>query len=100
MLDWIAATFDARIIFIVRHPGAVVASKIAASHKKGGSIWDFEGPNEQKVLSQYRHDEQFKKDYLGKYYDIFNEKLTLKPYDNIAELLYKSSRPHFGEMVE
>lgn len=77
MLDWIAVNFDARIIFVVRHPGAVVASKMAASQKKGGGkIWDFHGPNEQRILSQYRDDEQLEKDYLGKYFDIFSEKLS------------------------
>lgn len=76
MLDWIEATFDARIVFVVRHPGAVVASKIAASRKKGGEVWDFEGPNEQRILSLYQNDVQLQEDYLNRYYDIFSEKLT------------------------
>ena len=38
MLDWISANFDARIVLIVRHPAAVVASKIAASKKKAVEI--------------------------------------------------------------
>ena len=33
MLDWLEANFNPRIIFIVRHPGAVAASQIAASKK-------------------------------------------------------------------
>jgi hypothetical protein len=76
MLDWLAANFNPRIIFLVRHPGAVVASKIAAAKTKGGSVWDFNGPNEQRILFQYKQDEQLRKDYLDKYYEIFSEKLS------------------------
>ena len=76
MLDWLAANFNPRIIFLVRHPGAVAASKIAAAKTKGGAVWDFNGPNEQRILFQYKQDEQLRKDYLGKYYEIFSEKLS------------------------
>ena len=77
MLDWIEVNFNARIIYVVRHPGAVAASKIAASRKKGGGeVWDFYGPQEQKILFRYKNDHQLKEDYLGKYFDIFEEKLT------------------------
>jgi len=76
MLEWITANFDARTIFVVRHPAAVVASKMAASQKKGGAVWDFEGPNEQRILSQYKNDDQLRKDYLAPYSDIFSQKLT------------------------
>lgn len=71
MLDWLAANFNPRIIFLVRHPGAIAASKT-----KAGAIWDFNGPNEQKILFQYKQDEQLRKDYLDKYYEIFSEKLS------------------------
>jgi hypothetical protein len=76
MLDWLAANFNPKIIFLVRHPGAVVASKIAAAKIKGGAVWDFNGSNEQKILFQYKQDEQLRKDYLDKYYEIFSEKLS------------------------
>jgi hypothetical protein len=76
MLDWIERNFGAKIVYIVRHPGAVVASKITASKTEGGAIWDFTGPNEQRILSQYKHDEQLRTDYLDKYYEIFSEKLS------------------------
>jgi len=76
MLDWIEKNFDAKIVYIVRHPGAVVASKITASKTKGGAVWDFIGPNEQKILFQYQQDEQLRNDYLDKYYEIFSEKLS------------------------
>ena len=76
MLDWLAANFNPRIIFLVRHPGAVAASKIAAAKTKGGAVWDFNGPNEQRILFQYKQDEQLRKDYFDKYYEIFSEKLS------------------------
>ena len=76
MLDWLSANFNPRIIFLVRHPGAVAASKIAAAKTKGGRGWDFNGPNEQRILFQYKQDEQLRKDYLDKYYEIFLEELS------------------------
>ena len=76
MLDWLSANFDPRIIFLVRHPGAVAASKMAAAKTEGGAIWDFNGPNEQRILSQYKHDQQLRNDYLDKYFEIFSGKLS------------------------
>jgi sulfotransferase family protein len=77
MLDWIEKNFYARIVFLVRHPGAVVASQIAASKREGGFAWDFSGQIKQGILSQYKKDEQLRKDFLDKYYEIFSEKLSL-----------------------
>ena len=76
MLDWLSSNFDARIAFIVRHPGAVAASKILAAGFEGGKVWDFYGPDEQQKLLQYQQDDQLKKDYLEKYFNIFTEKLS------------------------
>ena len=76
MLDWIEKNFDAKIVYVVRHPGAVVASQNAASKAKSGAVWDFNGSNKQSILSQYKQDEQLRKDYLDKYYEIFSEKLS------------------------
>ncbi len=76
MFDWLINNFDLRAIFLVRHPGAVVASQIAASKMKGGAVWDYNGPDVQRIFCQYRDDEKLKKDYLHKYYQIFSEKLS------------------------
>jgi len=76
MLDWLSANFSPKIIFLVRHPGAVAASKITASKSQGGAVWDFNGPDEQRILLQYKRDKQLRNDYLGKYYDIFSESLS------------------------
>ena len=76
MLDWLEYNFNPSTIFIVRHPGAVANSKIAAAKSEGGAVWDFNGPNEQRILSKYKQDEQLRKDYLDKYYEIFSEKLS------------------------
>ena len=74
MLDWLEANFNAIVILIVRHPGAVAVSKISAA--KTGPTWDFYGKEEQKVLYQYKNDKLLKEDYLYKYNEIFSEKLT------------------------
>jgi len=76
MLDWLSANFNPRIIFLVRHPGAVTASKIAASKRKYGAVWDFYGSDIQNTLSQYKNDRQLHKDYLYKYYEIFSKELS------------------------
>jgi hypothetical protein len=76
MLDWMIERFDAQIVFVLRHPGAVAASKIYASGKRYGEVWDFNGPVQQETLTKYKLDEQFKKDYLHRYEDIFQEQLT------------------------
>ena len=74
MLDWLIDNFDATIIFIVRHPGAVAASKISAS--KTDPTWDFYGKGQQNILRQYKYDELLRKDYLQEYQDIFTNKLS------------------------
>lgn len=76
MLDWIEKNLDAKIIYIVRHPGAVVASQILASKAKFGAVWDFNRSYKQSILFRYKEDRQLRKDYLDKYYEIFSEKLS------------------------
>ena len=76
MLDWIERNFKAKIVFVVRHPGAVAASRINAAKFKGGVDWDFKGMCMQKILSQYKRDENLRKDFLDKYYEIFSNKLS------------------------
>jgi hypothetical protein len=76
MLDWLQSNFNAQIVFIVRHPGSVAASQIAASKTADGAVWDFNGPMLQKKLYQYKHDEQLREDYLDKYHEIFLKKLS------------------------
>ena len=72
MLDWLEANFNPRVIFVVRHPGAVAASQFKAT----STAWDFNGPVLKRIFFQYKHDEQLRKDYLKKYYEIFSEKLS------------------------
>ena len=74
MLDWLIANFDATIIFVVRHPGAVTASKISAT--KNNPTWDFYGIDQQNILHQYKYDELLRKDYLEEYHEIFSKKLS------------------------
>ena len=76
MLDWIERNFKAKIVFVVRHPGAVAASRINAAKFKGGVDWDFKGMCMQKILSQYKRDENLRKEFLDKYYEIFSNKLS------------------------
>ena len=76
MLDWLTHNFNTRIIFIVRHPGAVAASKITAAQTRKGAVWDFNGAIQQSILAQYKQEACLGKDYLNKYSDIFSEKLS------------------------
>ena len=76
ILDWMKRKFNARIVFIVRHPVAVAASKIYATSKINGEVWDFNGPVQQAILNNYKQNEQFKNDYLCQYKDIFDKNLS------------------------
>ncbi len=58
MLGWLSANYGAKILLVVRHPGAVIASKI----RLGGPIWRYEP-----VLKQYCQDQQLVRDYLHKF---------------------------------
>ena len=107
MLEWLAENFDPRIIFIVRHPGAVVASKIAASKTRGGAEWDFYGPYQQSVFYQYKKDKDLRKDYLGKYSDILTEKLSpvgghtlVWCIENILPIYNKQKRKYYAFYYE
>lgn len=77
MLGWLANNFNLRIVFLVRHPGAVVASKIALSEgKKGKAAWGFYSQSQQSLLQQYIQDEKLDVDYLYKYKEILKWKLS------------------------
>ena len=102
MLDWIEKNFNAKTVYVVRHPGAVVASQIAASKAKSGAVWDFNGSTKQSILSQYKQDEQLRKDYLDKYYQIFSEKLSpvaghtlLWCIENILPVYNQQKKKHY-----
>ena len=58
MLAWIRARFDARIVLVLRHPGAVVESRL----RLGGEDWE---PQEQ--LQRYLAQTDLQRDYLFKY---------------------------------
>lgn len=66
MLGWIRANYDARILFIVRHPGAVIASKISL----GGPDW-----THTDLLKKYSQDERLLRDYLWRNRDLVSSPL-------------------------
>lgn len=67
MLGWIRKTFGARIVLLLRHPGAVIESKL-----RGGShVWD-----PYPLIDQYRNDKLLWEDYLQKYAFLFKERLS------------------------
>ncbi|MCD4736189.1 MAG: sulfotransferase [Bacteroidales bacterium] len=71
MLGWLAKNYDARIVFTVRHPAAVVAS-ILRLIENSPHDWGY-----KKALEQYENDERLQNDYLCKYNDIRNNPLSL-----------------------
>lgn len=67
MLGWLSMNYSAKILFIVRHPCAVVHSKM----RLGGRDWQHEA-----LLQQYFQDKQLVEDYLHKYKDLLTRPLS------------------------
>jgi hypothetical protein len=67
MLGWIQRHFDARIVLVLRHPGAVIESRL----RLGGEDWD---ASDQ--LRQYTGQSALHADYLFKYNDVLRGSLT------------------------
>ncbi len=67
LLGWLAEHFDAKILLLVRHPGAVVESKL----RIGGVIWDPEP-----VLRLYRRDDCILSLGDGRYRELLSRPLT------------------------
>lgn len=67
MLGWLFKMYHPKIIFLMRHPGAVIASKM----KLGGPNWSHES-----ILKLYLEDEKLFSDYLFSYKDIIFKDLS------------------------
>ncbi|MEM9057237.1 MAG: sulfotransferase [Pseudomonadota bacterium] len=67
MLDWLKRRFDARIVLIVRHPGAVVESQMRLS----GSDWD-----PFRLLDAYTRQPAFKARYGARCAAVLDRQLT------------------------
>jgi hypothetical protein len=67
MLPWLVSHFDVRIAAIVRHPGAVVESKL----RLGGDDWE-----PRAVIERYYSQPTLMTDYLGTFGAIARESLT------------------------
>lgn len=67
LLGWLAARFQAKILLLVRHPGAVVESKL----RLAGVSWDPE-----KMLNTYRQDDKLQGLRSGLYRDLLSQPLT------------------------
>jgi hypothetical protein len=67
LLGWIVARFQAKVLLLVRHPGAVVESKLRIA----GVSWDPEG-----MLNIYRQDDKLKTLRAGLYTDLLSQALT------------------------
>ncbi|VAX13626.1 hypothetical protein MNBD_GAMMA24-927 [hydrothermal vent metagenome] len=67
MLGWIRKHFDARIVLLVRHPGAVVESQL----RLGGDDW-----NPYEMLDHYRNDEALLSTYGTAYRRLLGQDLT------------------------
>ena len=63
MLDWIAARFGRRMVFVVRHPGAVIESEL-----RGG--W-----NASFALKRFRNDSRLHEITEGRYLPLLNARL-------------------------
>lgn len=67
LLDWLVARFNAKVLLLVRHPGAVVESKL----RIGGISWDPE-----RMLNTYRQDANLKGLRGGLYWGLLSKDLT------------------------
>jgi len=66
MLGWLRAKYDARIVFVARHPGAVIESKM----RLGGISWDPE------TMIKYYRTAGILGDCLGRYRELLEEDLS------------------------
>lgn len=64
MIEWLQEKFNAKVIFVMRHPGAVIESQL----RLGGDSWD-----PYKRLAYYQNSPLFMRD-LGERYGTFLEK--------------------------
>ncbi|WP_295405089.1 sulfotransferase [uncultured Thiocystis sp.] len=67
LLGWLASRFNAKVLLLVRHPGAVVESKL----RLGGFSWD-----PSRVISAYRNDENLFRLNNGQYTELLSQDLT------------------------
>ena len=66
MLGWLHQKFGARIVLVIRHPGAVIESKM----RLGGDDWDANS-----LLKFYLEDVRLQNDYLAPYNEFLNREL-------------------------
>ncbi|MBK5965479.1 hypothetical protein CCR95_15625 [Thiocystis minor] len=67
LLGWLVSRFNAKVLLLVRHPGAVVESKL----RLGGVSWD-----PSRILSTYRNDENLRHLNNGQYTELLSQDLT------------------------
>jgi hypothetical protein len=67
MLGWLSKNYGYKIIYIIRHPAAVIASKLRLS----GRHWQHE-----QLLKLYLNDKQLMDDHLKNYKKLFNNSLN------------------------
>lgn len=66
MLGWLHQKFGARIVLVIRHPGAVIESKM----RLGGNDWEASS-----LLQHYLQDKRLQQNYLAPYNDLLNRDL-------------------------
>lgn len=67
MLDWMHKTFNPRILFLMRHPGAVVESRL----RLGGDDWD-----PYQLLDRYKRDLPASGEYATRYAHVLSRSLS------------------------
>ena len=71
MIGWFARNYDAKIVFVVRHPAAVIASRLRLIESSPVHNWNFD-----KELKQYREAEYLREDYQYRYDDLLHRPLS------------------------
>lgn len=70
MLDWMVRQFECRLVFLIRHPGAVIESELR-------NRWDATF-----ALDRFRSDRRFQQLTRGRFQDFLNQKLS--PIEGLA----------------
>ena len=71
MLGWLAKNYNAKIVLLVRHPAAVVSSRLRLIESTPQHTWSFDN-----LFRQYTTDTRLAEDYLHKYNSVLRGPLT------------------------
>ena len=95
MLGWLYKNYDAKYILLLRHPAAVVASKMKRTHQ----AWNFHESVQQNILKKYLCDEKLKENFLFQFDELLKKPMTdvtghtvMWCIENVSPFLYAQQK--------